>query len=161
MSLEIERKFMIDRFPEHLKLLCSAYIEQGYVCANPEVRVRHGIDEMTGKENYTLTIKGDGTLSRPEMETDVEQSFYDEVVSLINKPMITKKYRCYDFEGHRLEVSLVDEGTEHEFCYAEIEFPSEEEANAFVKPNFLGEEVTNDEDGKMITYWMETRIIEK
>ena len=58
MSLEIERKFMIDRFPEHLKLLCSAYIEQGYVSANPEVRIRHGIDEMTGKENYTLTIKG-------------------------------------------------------------------------------------------------------
>ena len=158
MSLEIERKFMIDHFPEHLKLLCSAYIEQGYVSANPEVRIRHGIDEMTGKENYTLTIKGDGMLSRPEMETDVEQSFYDEVVSLINKPMITKKYRCYDFEGHRLEVSLVDEGTEHEFCYAEIEFPSEEEANAFVKPDFLGEEVTNDEDGKMITYWMETRM---
>uniref|UniRef100_UPI00405775B4 hypothetical protein n=1 Tax=Agathobacter sp. TaxID=2021311 RepID=UPI00405775B4 len=158
MSLEIERKFMIDRFPEHLEVLCSAYVEQGYVCAKPEVRIRHGIDEMTGRENYTLTIKGDGTLSRPEMETDVEKSFYEEVASFINKPMITKKYRCYAWEGHRLEVSLVDEGLESEFCYAEIEFSSEEEADAFIKPDFLGEEVTEDEDGKMITYWEKTRI---
>lgn len=158
MSIEIERKFMIDDFPTHLELLRSAYVEQGYVCAEPEVRIRHGIDEMTGKENYTLTIKGEGTLSRPEMETDVEKSFYEEVVSFIHKPMITKKYRCYLLDGYRLEVSLVDEGMEHEFCYAEIEFPSEEEANEFVKPSFLGEEVTEDEDGKMITYWVKTRL---
>ena len=62
------------------------------------------------------------------------------------------------FEGYHLEVSLVDEGTEHEFCYAEIEFASEEEAKAFVKPEFLGKEVTEDEDGKMITYWKKTRL---
>lgn len=159
MSLEIERKFMIDDFPKHLELLKSAYVEQGYVCAQPEVRIRHGVDEMTGKENYTLTIKGEGTLSREEIETDVDKSFYENVVQFINKPMITKKYRCYLLEGYRLEVSLVDEGTKHEFCYAEIEFPSEEEANAFVKPDFLGEEVTEDESGKMITYWMETRFV--
>lgn len=158
MSLEIERKFMIEDFPNHLELLKSAYVEQGYVSANPEVRIRHGIDEITGKENYTLTIKGDGTLSREEIETDVDKSFYEQVVKFIHKPMITKKYRCYLLGGHRLEVSLVDEGTEHEFCYAEIEFPSEEEANAFVKPEFLGEEVTEDEGGKMITYWLETRF---
>ena len=160
MSLEIERKFMIKHFPEHLPLLRSAYVEQGYVSAEPEVRIRHGIDELTRKENYTLTIKGEGTLSRQEIETDVEKDFYDEVVAFINKPMITKKYRCYLFEGYHLEVSLVDEGMEHEFCYAEIEFSSEQEANAFVKPEFLGEEVTQEEDGKMITYWMKTRFAE-
>lgn len=158
MSVEIERKFMIEDFPNHLPLLRSAYVEQGYVSDKPEVRVRHGIDELTGKENYTLTIKGEGTLSRQEMETEVEKAFYEEVVAFIGKPMITKKYRCYLFEGYHLEVSLVDEGMESEFCYAELEFSSEEEANAFVKPFFLGEEVTQDEDGKMITYWMKTRF---
>ena len=52
----------------------------------------------------------------------------------------------------------MDPGSESEFIYAEIEFESEEAANEFLKPDFLGEEVTNDDSYKMKNYWKRTRI---
>lgn len=47
--------------------------------------------------------------------------------------MIRKDYRIYQLpDGRKLECSLVDGGTENAFLYAEVEFPTVEEANAFV-----------------------------
>lgn len=159
MALEIERKFRMNGFPEHLKCLRQVDIEQGYISVEPEIRIHKAVDRSTGKTNYRLTVKGNGTLSRTEIKTGIEEQFYQEVVEFVGYPMICKDYRCYELEGHILEVCCVDAGTEHEFYYGEIEFESEAAAEAFVPGEFLGTEVTDDDTYKMKNYWSRTRLL--
>ncbi len=159
MALEIERKFLIKEFPTGLELLREVGIWQGYISTEPEVRIHRARDRHTGAENFRLTLKGEGALIRKEIKTDINKSFYEESVGLIGKDMIYKDYRSYRLGNHILEVCHVDPGRTSEFLYAEIEFESEEEANGFIKPAFLGEEVTEDDNYRMKNYWKKTRIM--
>ena len=153
MALEIERKFMISGFPEELKEVRRAHIWQGYLSIEPEVRIHKALDPANGKENYRLTIKGDGTLTRKEIITDVTKEFFCEAEELLSRPLIYKEFRAYEFRGYIPEVCHVDPGTPDEFYYAEIEFPSEAEATAFDAPAYFGEEVTPNTLYKMKYYW--------
>lgn len=155
--LEIERKFLLDGFPNDLELLSEVYIEQGYVSFNPEVRIRKAVVQGGGKEEYYLTIKGDGDLARQEIETEISRAFYEDTVAFLGTKVVRKDYKKYKLGQWELEVSLVDAGTDWEFYYGEIEFPSEEDATAFVLPDFLGKEITYDSDYKMKNFWKRTR----
>ena len=158
MAMEIERKFIMNGFPEELKCLREVDIEQGYVSTEPEVRIHTATDRRSGKTNYRLTMKGEGTLSRTEIKTSIEAGFYEEAVALCGLPMIKKDYRCYGLGTHILEVCRVDAGTEHEFFYGEIEFESEDEALKFEPVPCLIKEVTDDPSYKMKNYWKRTRL---
>lgn len=171
MALEIERKFIMEGFPENLKCLREVTIEQGYVSVEPEVRIHTATDRNTGVTNYRLTMKGEGDLTRTEIKTSIDGDFYREAVELLGVPMIQKDYRSYELPvtmGSKdetlpsstliLEVCLVDPGTAHEFYYGEIEFESEKDAMHFTKISCLGKEVTNDPAYKMKNYWTRTRL---
>ena len=158
MALEIERKFLMNNFPEKLELLRQVDIWQGYISIDPEVRIHKAKDRTTGVENFRLTLKGDGTLTRTEIKTDVDEKFYREACGLMQGEVIYKDYRSYRLGEYILEVCHVDPGTETEFFYGEIEFASEEEAEAFQKTDFLGEEVTDQDNYKMKNYWRKTRM---
>ena len=68
--MEIERKFLIDGFPQGLPLLEEAVVYQGYLCVDPVVRIRS--KETAGKKtSYVLCFKGEGTLARQEIEMDL------------------------------------------------------------------------------------------
>ena len=58
--MEIERKFLILRLPEHLDDYPKQRIEQAYLSVDPVVRIRR-LDE-----SYILTCKGEGLLVREE-----------------------------------------------------------------------------------------------
>lgn len=161
MALEIERKFLMKEFPSDLELIREVDIWQGYVSIEPEVRIHRAKDRNTGIENFRLTIKGDGMLTRTEIKTDIDTDFYRESLGLMSGEVIYKDYRSYRLGDYILEVCHVDPGRDSEFIYAEIEFESEEAANKFIKPDFLGEEVTNDHQYKMKHYWRRTRFKEK
>ena len=156
--LEIERKFLVDGFPEGLEVLSEVYIEQGYVSFDPEVRIRKAVVLNTDIEEYYLTIKGDGDLARQEIETEISRAFYEDTASFLGVNVVRKDYKKYKLGQLELEVSLVDAGTDWAFYYAEIEFPSIEEANAFALPEYLGKEITYDEDYKMKNFWKRTRL---
>ena len=155
--LEIERKFLMNGFPQGLELLSEVSIEQGYVSFQPEVRVRKAVEKDSEREEYYLTIKGNGDLTRREIETEISREFYQETVDFLEKAVVRKEYKKYRLGQWELEVSLVDAGTEWEFYYGEIEFPNEEEANAFVLPDFFGREITYDTTYKMKNFWKRTR----
>jgi len=108
---------------------------------------------------YILTFKGDGSLCRAEVEIEVTESQYNELIStaIIQKPPIVKQYRIFDLDGKRLECSLVDDETLNAFMYAEVEFDNVEDANAFIPPTYLSTEITNNADWKMKRYWERTR----
>lgn len=166
--LEIERKFIMKNIPEKLLsfeeyskagLVCirEVEIEQGYLSVEPEIRLHKAMDTETEEENFRLTLKGNGNLTRTELITDVTEEFYEEAKKMLSGKVIEKLYRKYEYGDLILEVCHVDEGMEHEFYYGEVEFASEEEAKAFVAPAWLGEEVTNDAKYKMKNYWKRTR----
>lgn len=149
---EIERKFLIDSFPEGLEELSHAEVEQGYLCLEPEVRIRHAHSGTDDK--YILCIKGRGRLMRTEVETELDADQYTELKGLLNRAMITKEYRTYRLDGGLvLECSHVNKGSEGSFLYAEIEFKSEEEALLFEPIDCLGEELTYSDKFRMSEIW--------
>lgn len=156
--MEVERKFKFDKVPDNLELLEIAEVYQAYLSINPEVRLREKVKH--DMIDYKLTIKGDGTLTRTEVELGISRLEYLELLDIIgHKGFIKKHYTKYRLpDGHILECSIVDEGTETEFRYAEIEFESEDEARIFKVPDYLGDEITYDDSYKMKNYWKRTRL---
>ncbi len=151
-NCEIERKFLIDTFPEHLPLLEQATVWQGYISSEPVVRIRK--KETAQGVSYRLCFKSKGTLIRTEVELDLTQEKFEALTTLLQVPLICKDFRVYRLEdGRRLECSLVDGDAPTAFYYAEVEFDSEDEARAFVPPAFLGEEKTEDPAFTMSQYW--------
>ena len=137
MALEIERKFLVCGDYKHLAT-SSTRIRQGYLSSRSgcTVRVR-----LRADKGY-LTIKGpsrDGGLSRYEFEKEIT---LDEALSLFTlcEPGIVDKIRWrVPYGAHLFEV---DEflGENQGLVVAEVELQSEDEA--FLRPGFLGEEVT-------------------
>lgn len=153
--MEIERKFLIDGFP-HLPANHSAIIQQGYLCCSPVVRIRS--KQCGGQTSYRLCFKGKGTLVREEIELDIEKNVFLSLCSLLEGPLILKEWKTFPLaDGLVLECSHVDAGTPTSFYYAEVEFSSIEQANAFIPPSYLGKEVTEDPSYSMSQYWLHTR----
>ncbi len=139
--IEIERKFLVQS--EEFKAISFAKneISQGYLNSNPErtVRVR-----IKGNQGY-LTIKGKGNetgMSRLEWEMEIPVDEAKMLLNLCESGVISKMRYEVKFGNHIYEV---DEffGENEGLVLAEIELKSEDEA--FEKPDWLGEEVTNNE----------------
>lgn len=169
--LEIERKWMVDGdLPVDAKLLFSQVMRQGYITTNPTVRIRQeNTTESNDKQKpikneFVLCFKSHGLLTRKEIEIEIEEEKFQELEDLIGLPLINKVRKTYLLsDGHHLEVNHVDEGLPTEFWYAEIEFQSEEEANAFQPKDvrleeYLKNDVTTQKDQSMAAYWNQTRI---
>ncbi len=156
--MEIERKWLINKFPDDENLQCikSAIMHQGYISTAPAVRIR-STDE-NGNKTFKLCFKGKGTLVRQEFEIDIDQQQFNELCKFVNGELVSKNFKVYKLNGgFNLEVSLVDEGKPGAFYYAEVEFETEQQANSFCPPAFLGEEKTNDENFSMSEYFKKTR----
>lgn len=139
MAQEIERKFLVTG---EFKSLATRQtrIVQGYLNSVPErtVRVR-----IKGDKGY-LTIKGIGNASgasRFEWEKEISLQEEEQLLAIC-EPGVIDKIRYLVPSGHH--TFEVDEffGENEGLTVAEVELNSEDEA--FVKPAFIGEEVTGD-----------------
>ena len=139
MAREIERKFLVtgdfrQEASESFRLI------QGYISTDPDrtVRVR-----IKGGQGF-LTIKGrssaDG-LSRYEWEKEIPLQEAQELMRICEPGMIDKTRYLVQSGKHVFEV---DEfyGENEGLTIAEVELASEDEP--YVKPDFVGEEVTGD-----------------
>lgn len=158
--MEIERRFIVSAFPEHLELLRRAQVKQGYICTG-EIEARIRKTEDAHKTTYKLAFKTDGTLVREEVEFDISEENYHELLKLLKGEMISKDYRVYPLDGYRLEVCKVDEGKSTEYIYAEVEFSTIKEAEAFDAAciPYIVKEVTKDRSYNMKKYWERTRML--
>lgn len=77
---EIERKFLIEEFPD-LPLLEEAEAFQGYLSVEPVVRIRKKVSKE--KTSYVLCFKGKGRLCRKEIELDLPKETFDELAELL------------------------------------------------------------------------------
>ena len=75
--MEIERKFLIDNFPENLPLKEESILYQGYISVMPTVRIRKKI--FSKGSSYKMTIKSNGEMIRHEIEFDIPEKKYNEL----------------------------------------------------------------------------------
>ena len=139
--VEIERKFLVKSDDFKKQAFAQNDIAQGYLSSVPErtVRVR-----IKGHKGF-ITIKGISNtagMSRFEWENEIPLEEAQELLKLCEKGKIEKTR--YEIKSGK-HVFEVDEfyGENDGLIMAEIELNSEGET--FEKPEWLGEEVTNDE----------------
>ena len=139
--VEIERKFLVNSENFKKEALRKNHIAQGYLNSHPERTVRVRIKGEVG----FLTIKGKGNetgMTRFEWETEIALAEAKNLIQLCENGVIDKIRHEVEIGNHTYEV---DEffGDNEGLVIAEIELKSEDEP--FEKPNWLGQEVTNDE----------------
>ena len=136
--MEIERKFLPVHLPEDLERFEMHRIEQGYLNTDPVIRIRRADDD------YYLTYKSRGLLAREEYNLPLNEESYRHLKPKADGRVIEKRRYLIPLD-ERLTVELdVFEGDLAPLILAEVEFESEEEANAFVPPQWLGKDVTYD-----------------
>ena len=135
--MEIERKFLVKKLPEKLESYPCHRIEQAYICTDPVLRVRRKDDR------FILTYKGPGFLVREEHEFPLKEESYYQLLSKADGNRIMKDRYCIPYQGYTIELDVFDSPFAP-LVLAEVEFPSEEEANTFQVPEWFGEDVTFD-----------------
>ena len=134
--MEIERKYLPRQLPEHLETYPSHRIEQGYLCTAPVVRIRRQDEE------YWLTYKSKGLMVREEYNLPLTREAYLHLRPKTDGILICKtRYLIPLGGGLTAELDVFHDDYEGLFL-VEVEFPSEEAAEAFLPPEWFGEDVT-------------------
>ena len=136
--MEIERKFLIKKqnLPQNLETYPFHRIEQGYLCTAPVVRIRKQ------DEDYFLTYKSKGLMTREEYNLPLTREAYEHLRNKADGIVLSKtRYLIPEKNGLTIELDVFH-GVYEGLLLAEVEFSSEEEANAYLPPDWFGEDVT-------------------
>lgn len=133
--MEIERKFTLKKLPDLTKFE-HKNLEQGYLCTDPTIRVRKEDD------NYYMTYKGHGTLAREEYNLPLNETAYDSLVKKAEGLIIEKTRYLIPYGKFTIELDVFSNPSD--LVFAEVEFESLDEANAFVAPDWFDKDVTDD-----------------
>lgn len=158
MGFEIERKWLIKELPEEALSFPHKEFVQGYLCAEPTVRVRKEGDE------YVLTYKGAGLLKREEYNLPLTKEAFEHLIAKCDGRLIHKtRYFIPYEEALCLSVSTdkkcssqqedtakqelfieldIYHGDYEGLMTAEVEFSSEESAGGFMAPDWFSDDVT-------------------
>ena len=139
MAIEVEHKFLLANDDWKAEVTHSVSYRQGYLSAQPtsSIRVR------TSNEQAWLNIKS-ATIGthRHEYEYEIPLADADEILNnLCKKPLVEKTRYFVQHDKHTWEIDVFL-GDNQGLCVAEIELS--EVGEAFVKPSWLGAEVTHD-----------------
>ena len=139
MSLEIERKFLVEEVPVELAGVDSSSIRQGYLAAEGEVEVR-----LRAKaERRFLTVKRGAGLTRAEYEIEIDNRQFENLWPATAGCRLSKTRYRLPVGRYLVEVDVYD-GALTGLITAEVEFESEAEAESFEPPQWFGVELTDD-----------------
>ncbi len=138
--IEIERKFLIKSLDFKEQAFKKERIVQGFLSTDKKRTVRVRLKEKKG----FLTIKGKSSsngLSRFEWEKEISKIEAEALLKLCKKGVIDKMRYEVKAGEHTFEI---DEffGENEGLIIAEVELKNE--SDTFIKPNWLGKEVTGD-----------------
>lgn len=139
MPQEIERKFLV-KGEYKSQAYAHSRIAQGYICSARGRTVRVRIRD--GRGYLTIKRASDAAgMSRYEWEKEIPLPEAEELMKLCEPGVIDKTRYLVRSGKHVFEV---DEfyGENEGLTMAEVELASEDEP--FVKPDFIGQEVTGD-----------------
>lgn len=149
--MEIERKFLVRQVPADLSSFQCLCIEQAYLCTGPVIRIRRQDND------YYLTYKGKGLLAREEYNLPLTKEAYfhlkekaDGIIISkkrylipIHEPAFAEGYEaCDTIPRLKIELDFFDPPLAP-LIIAEVEFPDEKTADAFLPPDWLGDDVTD------------------
>ena len=148
--MEIERKFTIKTIPVNLDEYAFHLIEQAYLNTDPVVRIRKEDD------NYYLTYKGKGLMAREEYNLPLNETSYYHLREKADGNVISKKRYLIpiekptfmsDFNFPIDQISLtieldIFEAPFENLIIAEVEFPNQEMAEAFLPVDWFLDDVT-------------------
>lgn len=136
--MEIEKKYLTKEIPFSLEGFICKQIQQAYVSYQPTIRIRKS------DEQYYLTVKGKGHMAREEFELLISQKEYDGLHAKIEGNEVRKKRYLIPLEsGYTAELDLY-EGELAGLLTTEVEFPTVAAAEAFIAPQWFGEDVSKD-----------------
>ena len=136
--MEIERKFLTKHIPFDITKYPYKQISQAYISFSPTIRIRQS------NEDYILTVKGKGHLAREEFELPLSKEDYDKLfLKTEGTPVIKKRYLVPIDGGLTAEVDIY-EGELEGLMTTEVEFPSLEDAERFVAPEWFGKDVSEE-----------------
>ena len=152
MKQEIERKYTVNYFPEDLKITDVLNIEQAFIYKDAKTVIR--IRKIQNKKSnhieymYTVKTKGDITYHKDstvantyEIESSIQEEAFNELMKNRISNIIRKTRIMIPIENNlKVEMDIYKDYLQ-DFITAEVEFPSEEVANTFQKPEWLGEEM--------------------
>ena len=92
--MEIERKYLIHKLPDHLEAYPHRTLEQAYLCTEPVVRVRRDADD------YILTYKSKGLMMREEHNLPLTEEAYCHLREKADGRIITKERYCIPYGDH-------------------------------------------------------------
>ncbi|WP_411727695.1 CYTH domain-containing protein [Methyloglobulus sp.] len=139
MAIEIEHKFLLtnDDWRGHVQK--SIKYKQGYLNSQPSSSIRIRIADNQGWLNIKSATVG---TERLEFEYEIPLSDADEIINtLCCKPLIEKTRHFVPNDHNMWEIDEF-EGDNKDLIIAEIELP--EIGKTFLKPPWLGAEVTHD-----------------
>ena len=136
-DMEIERKYLLGKLPEHLEQYPFHDMEQAYLCVNPVVRIRRSDDD------YYMTYKSDGLMAREEYNLPLTEDAYRH---LLEKA-----------DGIILKIDIFS-GVWEGLIITEVEFPDLVSAESFQAPDWFGDEVTY--DGHYHNSWLSSHFPE-
>ena len=141
--MEIEKKYSVKNLPSDYKTWNKKEIEQGYLCADPVVRIRKS------NEEYYLTYKSPTNLSEDtivshEVEVPLTKESYYHLSKKIDDHVITKTRYLKELEdGHIAELDHFH-GILEGLIFVEVEFESLEAVETFKKPDWFYEDISSD-----------------
>lgn len=138
--MEIERKFLVKQLPENLESYSHSRLTQSYISRSPVIRLRK--IEKEEQVSYILTVKSGGLSVRQEFELPLQEADYERLFQKVEGRVLQKvRYLIPLEDGYTAELDRF-EGELEGLLLVEVEFPSVEAMNAFVAPDWFGEDVS-------------------
>lgn len=165
--MEVERKFLQKSVPINLERYKKKTLKQSYLSREPEIRIRSTFDFEFNSEEYFLTLKGPGNLSRSEIEKNLTKEEF-EIFTLEYDLVFIEKTRyeipltasltaeldIYDnittdlLIQNEFDANLWKDCNRDSLVTLEVEFKSEEDALNFEPPAYFGQDITSQSNFK-------------
>lgn len=140
MAIEIERKFLILNDSWKASKPHFKYYKQAYFCNTEKVSIRVRITQGKAWVSFKSATRN---ISRFEFEYPVPIEEAEQMMQQFSVGAMVSKTRYFlPIDKHIWEIDVFD-GENEGLCVAEIELESEQEP--FIKPEWLGAEVSHDE----------------
>ncbi len=132
--------------PENLSAYEKIDIEQAYISEMPTIRIRRS------NKRYFLTVKSGFNIDRSlstavvnnEFECEISEEEFNNLMNKSEGDTLKKtRYLIPLQDGKTAELDIFKERLEG-LVFAEVEFDTVKEAENFVKPDWLGKDVSGD-----------------
>ena len=146
IRMEIERKYKIKQLPEDLSQYGYKVIEQGYLCHNPTIRIRKSNEDyiLTYKSKISPKNEEGAPIVNNEVELPLTEEAYYQLKEKTEGNIVHKiRYLIPIERGLTVELDVFGDKLKG-LIFAEVEFPDEESAYAFIAPDWFGKELSMD-----------------